>query len=138
MVAAQSYLASHGTPVSLQDLLNHKCLVTGNEPIYRWLLESPAGTETVKINGVPVSNLTTITLDAALGGLGISMLPEYCVAPHLQAGTLVRLFPEHRPKDRWIYAVYLKERTLPLKTRLFIEFLTERYRNCSWTELAKH
>jgi DNA-binding transcriptional LysR family regulator len=134
LVAAPSYLAEHGTPAALGDLINHRCIVTGNEPVYRWQLETLAGTDTVKIAGIPISNLTSITHDAALAGLGIAMLPEYCVAKNLHAGRLVRLFPEHRAKDRWIYAIYLKERTLPLKTRLFIEFLTERFRNCSWTD----
>lgn len=134
LVAAPSYLEEHGTPAAMDDLINHRCIVTGNEPINRWQLESPAGTETAKITGIPVSNLTSITHDAALEGLGIAMLPEYCIAKNLLAGRLVRLFPEHRARDRWIYGIYLKERTLPLKTRLFIEFLTERFRNCSWTD----
>ncbi len=134
IVASPAYLAVQGTPAKLGDLIDHKCIVTGNEPIYRWLLESAAGPETVKIAGMPFSNLTTITHDAALAGLGITMLPEYCVAKDLLSGRLIRLFPDYRPKDRWIYAVYLKERTLPLKTRLFIEFLTERFKNCSWID----
>ena len=133
IVAAPAYLAIHGAPNNLQDLGQHRCLVIGNEPLYRWQFESAKGSETVKISGIPISNLTTITRDAAVAGLGIAVLPEYCIAPDLASGALVRLFPEYRPKDRWIHAVYLKERSLPLKTRLFIQFMTDRFKRPAWS-----
>jgi DNA-binding transcriptional LysR family regulator len=133
IVAAPSYLAKHGMPRSLQDLGQHRCMVTGNEPLYHWQFQSAAGTETVKISGIPISNLTTITQDATIAGLGISVLPEYCIAPDLASGALVRLFPEFRAKDRWIRAVYLKERSLPLKTQLFIQFMIDRFKRPAWS-----
>lgn len=136
VVAAPEYLAEYGTPKTLEDLEHHKCLVTGIAPVHHWPLESNGRIQNVKISGINVSNLTTITHDSVLGGLGISLLPEYIVAGDLAAGRLVRLFPQYKGKPRWLFAIYPRERQLPLKTRLFIEFLEERFNDCRWEEMT--
>lgn len=136
VVVAPAYLAENGTPHLPRDLEKHRCLVTGIEPVHHWILESKTSTKTIKISGIAISNLTTITHDSVLGGLGISLLPEYIVANDLAAGRLVRLLPEYKTKQRWLYAIYPRERKLPLKTRLFIDFLKERFNNCRWEELT--
>jgi DNA-binding transcriptional LysR family regulator len=136
VVATPGYIAEQGSPKTPAELEHHRCLVTGIAPVHNWVLESKSGTETVKISGIGVSNLTTITHDSVLEGLGLSLLPEYIVAGDLAAGRLVRLLPEYKGKQRWLYAIYPRERQLPLKTSLFIDFLRDRFNDCRWDELA--
>jgi DNA-binding transcriptional LysR family regulator len=135
IVAAPAYLAAHGIPASLDDLAQHRCLVTASQPGYRWDLEAEGKPGVVKCPAIGVSNLNIVTRDAALASLGLALLPEYGIASDLAAGRLVRVLPAYRGRQRSLLAVYPRDRTPPLKTRLFIDFLVERFRDCSWSEL---
>jgi len=110
--------------------------VTGIAPVHHWDLETKGGTETAKISGIGVSNLTTITHDSVCAGLGISLLPEYIVAHDLSTGRLERLLPKYKGKQRWLYSIHPRERQLPYRTKLFIEFLEDRFNDCHWDKLA--
>ena len=62
-----------------------------------------------------------------LGGLGIAHAADFLALPHLAAGRLVPLLPEHAVDERTaIHAVYPQRRHLPAKVRAFIDFLVER------------
>lgn len=59
----------------------------------------------------------------AVRGHGVAVLPQWLVKEDLEAGTLVRLLPDHRFAPQGIYAMYPDTRHLPLKVRAFIDFL---------------
>jgi DNA-binding transcriptional LysR family regulator len=64
---------------------------------------------------------------AVLGGLGISLLPTFTVGKDLQSGRLQAVLTEYTPAERNLYALYLPNRHLSAKVRVFIDFLLERY-----------
>ena len=137
VVAAPAYLAAQGTPTSLDDLASHRCLATATQPGTHWELEAEDRPGQVKIPAIALSSLTTVIRGAALSRLGLALLPEYQVATDLAAGRLVRVLPHYRAKQRWLFAVYPRDRHPPLKTRLFVDFLVERFRDCSWRDLLE-
>ncbi len=63
---------------------------------------------------------------AALKGLGIAILREYLVFDDLRSGVLVRLLEEFELDRRALYVVYRKDHHLPMRMRVFIDYLSER------------
>lgn len=137
VVAAPAYLAAEGTPLSVGDLARHRCLVTAMQPGHRWELEGDGAPGEIKIPAIAIANLAGVTRDAALAAQGLALLPEYCIAADLAAGRLVRVLPAWRGKQRWLLAIYPRDDNPPLKTRLFVDFMIERFRDCSWTDLLE-
>jgi DNA-binding transcriptional LysR family regulator len=64
---------------------------------------------------------------AVLGGLGISVLPTFIVGRDLQSGALRAVLSEYVPSERNVHALYLPNRHLSAKVRVFIDFLLERF-----------
>jgi DNA-binding transcriptional LysR family regulator len=63
----------------------------------------------------------------AAAGMGITMEPDFIVAPELASGALVPLLAEYRPAAAGIYAVYASRRHLSAKVRAFVDFLAARF-----------
>ncbi|MBE9078597.1 hypothetical protein IQ241_15060 [Romeria aff. gracilis LEGE 07310] len=63
----------------------------------------------------------------AIDGMGLALLPNWLIDDDLQAGSLVNLFPQYRvaatdfSTAAWL--VYPSRAYVPLKVRIFIEFL---------------
>jgi DNA-binding transcriptional LysR family regulator len=85
-VASPSYIATHGVPKTPDDLLSHEALMQGTE-IWRFMnhgkpiLRHPHGRFKAD-NGKAL-------LAAALAGLGVLVLPDFMIEPHVASGALV-------------------------------------------------
>ena len=66
---------------------------------------------------------------AALLGQGISMHPNYMVAQDIREHRLKVVLPAYQPTGLDIYAVYPSRRNMPVRVRLFLEFLRDRCLN---------
>jgi DNA-binding transcriptional LysR family regulator len=87
LVASPAYLAAHGRPTSVNDLCNHAgILYTNREADWRfntqgnWTVARPRRAMRVN-NGM-------VMRDAALAGLGLSLLPDFFIDAELRAGSL--------------------------------------------------
>lgn len=122
------YFEEHGVPVVPQDLARHNCLVyTHTNPDSLWRFRSPEGDIAVPVRGNLRLNDDEVIWQAVLGGLGISMLPTFTVGKDLQAGRLQAVLTEYIPSERNLYAMYLPNRHLSAKVRVFIDFLLARF-----------
>ena len=129
LCAAPGYLARHGAPLDLAGLAGHECLLyaylTSGD---RWRFHGPGGERQVRVAGRLRVNNGDALLQAAIGGLGIALLPSFICGAELRAGRLVQLLPEwngHSGVD--IFAVYPASRNLSPKVRVFIDFLAARF-----------
>ncbi|HEX7864319.1 MAG TPA: LysR family transcriptional regulator [Variovorax sp.] len=66
---------------------------------------------------------------AALMGQGVAMLPMPFVERGLRSGELLRLLPEWYQDAGAVWLYYPSKKLLPPKTRVFIDFVLERFRN---------
>ena len=126
--ASPSYLASRGTPTEPSELKHHNCLdysymSTGGH----WRLCGPNGDITVPVSGTLRMNDDEALSQAVLGGVGLALRPTFIVGKELQAGKLVEVLPGYVPIERFLYAVHLPNRHLPLKTRVFLDYLLARF-----------
>jgi DNA-binding transcriptional LysR family regulator len=136
VVAAESYLERNGCPRTPQQLTEHRCLVhTIKSPSNVWSFSGPGGPISVRVSGPLRANFGEALHQAALRGQGISMHPSYMVAGDLRLGCLRALLTDWRPSDMEIYAVFPSRRNLPVRTRLFVDFLQAKL-SCSppWGE----
>lgn len=126
--ATPKYFEEHGVPVSPHDLTQHNCLVyTHANPDSLWRFRSPEGDIAVPVRGNLRLNDDEVIWQAVLGGAGISMLPTFTVGKDLQSGRLQAVLAEYVPSERNLYALYLPNRHLTAKVRVFIDFLLARF-----------
>ena len=127
--ATPEYFERRGVPAVPQDLAEHNCLVyTHANPDSLWRFRSPAGDNiAVPVRGNLRLNDDEAIWQAVLGGLGISMLPTFTVGKDLQSGRLRAVLTDYTPTEQNLYAIYLPNRHLSAKVRVFIDFLLERF-----------
>lgn len=128
LAASPDYLKAHGTPKSLDDLVHHRALTFGHsQTAQRFELTQGAEALSVPVTSCMCSNNGDVLRAAALHGNGIVLLPTFLVGPDITAGKLRIVLPDHAPTGLDIYAVYAPNRYLAAKTRVFIDFLVDRF-----------
>lgn len=126
--AAPVYWRRHGKPRTPAELARHNCILYGSAPgAGEWFFNGPAGEERVRVGGNFRVNGSDALREAALGGLGVIRLTSITVDRELASGCLETALGEYASPDTDIYAMYLPNRYLSKKTRVFIDFLSARY-----------
>jgi len=126
--ATPDYFARHGIPRVPKDLAGHNCLVyTHANPDSVWRFRASGAQVVVPVTGNLTLNDDEALWQAVLGGLGISLLPTFIVGKDLQAGRLQAVLADYVPSERGLHAVYLPNRHLSAKVRVFIDFLVARF-----------
>lgn len=129
LCAAPAYLASAGRPQTIDELAQHACISErkrGGQS--RWRLTDSGG----KVRSFGVSSRLALDrsdaiADAVLAGHGIGCLPAWLVAPALRAGTLETVLPDVASDALPIHALWPMQHPLPLKLRVVIDALVERF-----------
>ena len=130
LCASPNYLEKYGVPNHPQELSNHSCLhyghiVTGNQ----WHLISKDGVKhRVNVKGILCSNNGEVLKDAAVKGLGITLLPVFIIESALQQGLLTVLGVDYQPPEISLCLVYSLNRHLSTKIKIFTEFFKQRFR----------
>lgn len=128
LCASPAFIARYGTPKSFGDLKNFNCLRTSNfVDRNAWQADMDGVVHTVDATGNFAGNSADAVYMATLAGLGIARLSAYLVAEKIASGELVRLFPAYSQKHADIAAIFANKRNLAPKTRVFVEFLAERF-----------
>ncbi len=122
--ASRQYLEQYGEPEKPADLANHNCL---HYSLISKKLEWRFGGETVEINGPLSTNNGEVLKEAAIQGMGITMLPTFIVRDALRDKRLQVVLPSYGPKSFGLYALRLSRRFTPAKVRLFIDYLKEQF-----------
>jgi len=65
---------------------------------------------------------------AAILGVGVALLPMPHALAHLRSGALVRLLPGWHADSGPLSVYYPSKKLLPAKTRVFVDFLLEQFR----------
>ncbi len=128
--ASPVYLAARGIPQIPNDLKQHECLSYSNlTSANEWRFRDPSSGKTIalEVKGRFQTNNGDAMRIAALRGRGIVILPGFIVEEDVKAGRLVPLLEPYTEQESSIHAVYPHGRHLSPKTRVFIDFLVERF-----------
>jgi len=135
-VASPAYLQDRDLPRSPQDLAGFDGIVRRSSPTGRvrpWTLRSRRAAEQV----VPCkprlvfSDPEAMALAARLG-LGVALLPMPFAFGHIRSGELVRLLPGWYSDAGPLSLYYPSRRMLPAKTKVFVDFVLERFRQADF------
>jgi len=122
------YFARHGVPATPQDLAAHDCVVyTHANPDSIWRLRAHGKDVAVQVRGKLKVNDDEVAWQAVRAGLGVSLLPTFIVGDDLQSGRLQAVLGDYVPSERNLYALYLPNRHLSAKVRVFIDYLLARF-----------
>lgn len=124
LVASPDYLKTYGTPSHPSELKSHKCIVANND---HWNFEIDGAKHTVKIQSNWRSNNSNVVVEACEKGLGIAYLPESTFANSIKAGRLTPVMPSYWGKGATSWIVYQNRQFMPLRARLAIDFLVEKF-----------
>ncbi len=127
VVAAPNYLSRCGMPEMPDDLRRHNCIIRSDARM--WTKRGPDGRiHDVKVSGNFATNLAEAVTEAALSGVGLARKCRWEVTEHLDSGALVEVLPEYTVLPEWsIYAVRPPAPTLPMRVRLFTNFIADRF-----------
>ena len=122
------YFAEHGVPKTPQDLAGHDCVIyTHANPDSIWHFSADGTDIAVQVRGTLKVNDDEVAWQAVRAGLGLSLLPSFIVGDDLQSGRLQAVLTEYLPSERNLYALYLPNRHLSAKVRVFIDFLLSKF-----------
>ncbi|WP_342051674.1 LysR family transcriptional regulator [Cupriavidus sp. OTU4054] len=131
-VASPECVHKGAAPSRPEDLANHRAIVmrsvtTGR--IRRWTMTDRQGNEAPAMLGEDIVMSDPASMREAVRlGLGVAMLAVPDVLEDLRAGRLIRLLPEWHADAGMISLYYASRRLLPGKTRAFVDFVIEAFR----------
>jgi len=131
MCAAPTYVARHGMPTTLAELVRHRCTrfrVTTTGRLSSWDLTVDDELRTVEMPAAFVANDVDAELDAVRAGLGIGLIDSLNGAADVRAGCLLPVLPALRGTEFGLYVYYAERTHLPRRVRAFVDFIVERLR----------
>ncbi|MCA1177865.1 MULTISPECIES: LysR family transcriptional regulator [unclassified Pantoea] len=126
LCASSEYLARSGAVNSLDDLINHSCLIINekNNSFGNWALTDGEQQVLCRLNSHYSSNSGKVILNWALKSHGIALRSAWDVAPYLETGELVHVLPQWFQQAN-IWAVYTQRTSESPRIKVFIDFLAE-------------
>lgn len=126
--ASPAYLRQCGAPAAPDQLSAHTCLIYSHTRQGEWAYRVGGRVRKVPVHGPMCANNGELLRDAAIGGLGVVVLPDFIVAPALADGRLVEVLADCRPAGFNAYVVYPQHHETSLTVRSFSDFLLEQFR----------
>jgi len=126
LAASPTYLMRRGTPRTVSDLQNHACLrflIAGRPFPYAFA----DGTSIIPDGPLDTGDGATLR-QAAIEGAGIIQIPRFAVADDIASGALIQILPQFPMLVSPISALHPFGRQLPVRARLFVDFLVEQFR----------
>lgn len=135
VVAAPQLIAEHGVPNIPADLERFPCVAWdgSRDHLNRWNFIVGGTPFTFRAESRFRSNQGMSLYQMCLAGLGVMRVAEHLARPAIADGQLVQLLaPYTAPDDGSINAVFLPDRHLVPRIRVFIDFMVERFRSPPW------
>ena len=127
LLASPEYLQSHGSPSSIEDLKNHRCInyVYPNGRPRQWQFETPNGRVDLDIDAHMLINDGESVIQAAVAGLGIIQAPHVLAACMLDLGKLEPILTDTVSTGKSVWIVYPQKKHLSARVQAFIEWARE-------------
>lgn len=113
VVASPDYFARHPIPKTPQDLTTHLCInqrMPTSGGLYVWDFARKGKQVNVRVDGPLIFNTAPPQVDAALAGMGITLLPEDELGSHVEDGRLVRVLQDWCPPFAGYHLYYPSRR----------------------------
>lgn len=107
----------------IDDLSKLDCLFdTAMSPRDMWLFMRDGRTREVHVTPRVRCGNSEWLRQCALRRMGVALLPDFMIADDLAQKRLARILPDYQPlPQKWLYGIYLPNRYLASKVRLFLD-----------------
>lgn len=128
-VATPAYLQRAGTPATPADLQRHECLTLSSEASQTrgWAFMVDGTLTHLRPSGRLDCSDGQVLHDWCLAGMGIAWRSTWEVEREVAAGQLVVLLDEFAAPPNGIFALFPQRKHLPLRVRLWIDFVKHSY-----------
>jgi DNA-binding transcriptional LysR family regulator len=126
LVAAPSYMARAGAPLTPKDLHKYRMISTRIGPGNAWNFSKDGESVQVKIGEQLISSVNEVSTAAVVAGLGIASLSLSGCLQELRDGTLVRLLPDWDMGAIEVNAVFSAGRASKPSAKAFVEYIRPR------------
>lgn len=129
--ASPAYLAAHGTPATLAELEQHRCVGYRQPGAGRplpWEFVVKGETVYREMNHVICCSDPEAEMHATLAGMGIGQIDSINATEFIRRGDLVPLLVRHTSERMGLYLYYAQRKDMPVRVRRFIDFSVERLR----------
>jgi DNA-binding transcriptional LysR family regulator len=125
VVASPAYIQTNNPITHPHQLSSHQCLTLGSAGSqargWTFLIDNQA--TQIKVSGLIECNDGAVLHDWAVAGYGIAWRSMWEVSDDLKAGRLVTILDDFQAQDNAIYAVFPQRKQMPLRVRMFIDYL---------------
>ncbi len=129
MVASPDYLKQHGTPQHPKELIGRNCLIYNLlSTNSSWPLRDQGKDILIPVDGNFRANTGDALKEMAISGNGIAFLPTWMLKLDIDEGRLIEVLPKHAPAALPVYALFPKDKDMPLKVRCFIDFIKQEFK----------
>jgi DNA-binding transcriptional LysR family regulator len=130
LVAAPSYLKTHGTPKTPADLAGHDCIFgPGGFARASWMFKRGHTVISVDVKGRIQTNSGPGVLASLVAGLGIATASRVMCRDELKSGALLQLLDNFALEPVEVHAVFPGGPRPSAKVRALVEFLAGELRN---------
>ena len=126
VAASPDYLAKNPIPRVPEDLKQHRCIVFSYHISAIWPFTKDGGDYSVKVPAALKTNNPDVLLESTISGMGITLMPTFLASDAIRGGKLRLVLQNYQTIDLDIYVVYASRHHLPVKIRVFIDYLKER------------
>jgi DNA-binding transcriptional LysR family regulator len=133
-VATPAYLKRAGVPQHPSDLARHECLTLSSDASQTrgWAFRVEGEVTHLRPHGRLDCSDGQVLHDWCLQGLGIAWRSTWEVQSEVAAGRLQTVLEDYAAPPNGIFAVFPHARHLPLRVRLWIDFLKQTYGSAAY------
>jgi DNA-binding transcriptional LysR family regulator len=125
-IASPNYLARHGTLQHPSELAHHECLgYTASGTTQNWQFMVNGQLENFPVRSRINANNGEVLTDAVAQDMGISLQPDFIVAPYLESGRVASILADFPTPELGVYALLPSNRQVPHRVRALMDFLAE-------------
>ncbi|GAA5316445.1 MAG: LysR family transcriptional regulator [Candidatus Pelagadaptatus aseana] len=119
LVASPDYLKRFGEPKSLQQLMEHQCIVSRYTP--RWSFVAPQGSKVITPPKTIEANDLILIKQLALQGSGIAVVHDIMLSDEITTGQLQKILTGHPLEPRNLNLVYPSRELQSTNLKRFID-----------------
>jgi DNA-binding transcriptional LysR family regulator len=133
-VATPAYLQRAGTPKQPSELLRHQCLTLSSDASQTrgWAFVVDGAVTHLRLSGRVDCSDGQVLHDWCVQGLGIAWRSTWEVEREIRDGVLVSVLDAFAAPPSGIFALFPHAKHLPLRVRLWIDFLKARYGDAAY------
>ena len=128
LCAAPAYLAKYGTPATIDELKQHRCInyvYPTNGRAYQWQFDTPDGRIALDVDAHLLINDGESVIQAAMAGLGIIQVPHWLAASAIGYGKLKVIMEDTISTGSPVWLVYPQKKHLSARVQAFLEWVQE-------------